>query len=167
MALTKSDIPDLLLPGLKAEFALAYRSEVDQSAAERIATIINTTLPSQKYAWLGTVPPMREFIDERRPSGLASNAVTISDKVFESTIAVDRRALEDDQLDLIRLRLRDLAFRVATHRHQMLVESLAGGFTGCGWMRTGRLEQTLQPVLDEFPSVFVGLQFGQVNTAVY
>ena len=133
MALTKSDIPDLLLPGLKAEFAMAYKTELDSSAVEKIATVINTTLPSQKYAWLGTVPPMREFVDERRPSGLAANAVSIDDKVFESTIAVDRRAIEDDQLDLIRLRIRDLASRVAAHRHQIVVEGLAAGFTAAGY----------------------------------
>lgn len=133
MALTKSDIPDLLLPGLKAEFAMAYKTELDHSLADQIATIINTSLPSQKYAWLGTVPPMREFVDERRPSGLAANAVSIDDKVFESTIAVDRRAIEDDQLDLIRLRIRDLASRVASHRHQIVVEGLAAGFTNTSY----------------------------------
>ena len=41
MALTKSDIPDLLLPGLKAEFAMAYKTELDHSVAERIATVVN------------------------------------------------------------------------------------------------------------------------------
>ena len=40
MALTKSDIPDLLLPGLKAEFAMAYKTELDSSAVEKIATVI-------------------------------------------------------------------------------------------------------------------------------
>lgn len=133
MALTKTDIPDLLLPGLRAEFDLAYRSETAEGVAERLATVVHTTQPIQKYAWLGTVPPMREFIDERRPSGLAAYAVSIEDKVFESSLAVERRALEDDQLDLIRLRVRDLAFRVATHRQQIVVEALAGGFTGLGY----------------------------------
>lgn len=133
MALTKSDIPDLLLPGLKAEFAMAYRTELDNSVAEKIATVVNTTLPSQKYAWLGTVPPMREFTDERKPSGLAANAVSIDDKVFESTIAVDRRAIEDDQLDLIRLRIREMASRVSAHRHQIVVEGLAAGFTATSY----------------------------------
>lgn len=130
MALTKSDIPDLLLPGLKAEFAIAYKAELDNSVAEQIATVINTTLPAQKYAWLGAVPPMREFIDERKPGSMSEYAVTIEDKVFESTIAVDRRAIEDDQLDLIRLRIRDLAFRVSAHRHQIVAEALSGGFAG-------------------------------------
>lgn len=133
MALTKSDIPDLLLPGLKAEFAMAYRNELDRSVADRIATVVNTTLPAQKYGWLGTVPPMREFTDERRPGGLTANAVTIEDKTFESSIAVDRRAIEDDQLDLIRLRIRDLAYRVTAHRQQMVVEALPGGFAANGY----------------------------------
>ncbi len=133
MALTKSDIPDLLLPGLKAEFALAYRSELDHSIADKIATIINTNLPSQKYAWLGTVPPMREFIDERHPSGLTPYSMSIEDKVFESTIAVDRRAIEDDQLDLIRLKIRELALRVASHRQQIVVQALIDGFTASGY----------------------------------
>lgn len=133
MALTKSDIPDLLLPGLKAEFASAYRTELDNSVADKIATVINTTLPVQKYTWLGTVPPMREFIDERQPSGLAAYTVSIEDKVFESSLAVDRRAIEDDQLDLIRLRIRDLAMRVTAHRHQIVVNALANGFAGTGY----------------------------------
>lgn len=133
MALTKSDIPDLLLPGLRTEFDLAYRSELDRSVADQIATIINTTMPSQKYAWLGATPPMREFIDERRPAGLSPYSVTIEDKTFESSIAVDRKAIEDDQLDLIRLRIRDLALRVAAHRQQMVIDALAAGFTATGY----------------------------------
>ncbi len=133
MPITKSDIPDLLLPGLRAEFALAYRNELDNGVAEKIASIINTTMPVQKYSWLGSVPPMREFVDERRPGGMTEYAVTIEDKTFESTIAVDRRAIEDDQLELIRLRIRDLAFRVSAHRHQIVVEALANGFAGTGY----------------------------------
>lgn len=133
MALTKSDIPDLLLPGLKADFTLAYQSELENSPIEKIASVINTTLPNQKYAWLGAIPPMREFLDERRPTGLASNSVSIEDKVFESTIAVERRAIEDDQLDMIRLRIKDMAYRVGMHRHQMIVDALAGGFAANGY----------------------------------
>ncbi len=133
MPLTKSDVPDLILPGLKADFAHAYRTELQSSVAESIATVINTTMPMQRYGWLGAVPPMREFVDERRAQGLNAHSVTIEDKTFESTIAVDRRAIEDDQLDLIRLRIRDLAFRVTAHRQQIVMEALAGGFDGIGY----------------------------------
>jgi phage major head subunit gpT-like protein len=130
MALTKSDIPNLLLPGLKTEFELAYRSQVEDSIADQIATVVNTVQPMQRYAWLGATPPMREFVDERRPAGMSEYAVAIEDKVFESTIAVSRRAIEDDQLDLIRLRVKDLASRVSQHRHQIVVQALMGGGSG-------------------------------------
>ncbi|MCW5937456.1 MAG: Mu-like prophage major head subunit gpT family protein [Fimbriimonadaceae bacterium] len=133
MALTKSDVPNLLLPGLKTEFEQAYRSKVEDSIANQIATVVSTTLPVQKYAWLGATPPMREFLDERRPQGMGEFSVTIEDKVFESTIAVDRRAIEDDQLDLIRLRVRELANRVGMHRHQIVVQALLNGATGTGY----------------------------------
>ncbi len=133
MPLTASDIPDLLLPGLRAEFDLAYREGLGAGPVDRLATVISTTQPVQRYGWLGTAPTMREFVDERRPAGLSAYTVSIADRTFESTIAVERRAIEDDQLDLIRLRVRDLAERVATHRHQMVVEALAGGTTGAGY----------------------------------
>lgn len=133
MALTKSDIPSLLLPGLKTEFDLAYRARVDSGVAMQLATLVNTSIPSQKYAWLGSSPAMKEFIDERKPSGLKEYNYTIDDKTFEASIAVDRKAIEDDQYDLIRLRVRDLAEKVAEHQHKLVVEALAGGFTGLGY----------------------------------
>lgn len=133
MPLTLSDIPDLVLPGLRAEFHDAFRTAGDGSVADRLATVISTTSPSQRYAFLGAAPGMREFLDERRPSTPSAHAVTIEDKVFEATLAVDRRALEDDALDLIRTRVRELASRVAIHRSQMVVGTLVGGTTGAGY----------------------------------
>jgi phage major head subunit gpT-like protein len=133
LPITKSDIPDLLLPGLKTEFEIAYKNRIETGIAQQVATIINTTIPSQKYAWLGANPTMQEFLDERKPSGLTEYNYTIEDKTFEASIAVDRKAIEDDQYDMIRLRVRDLADRVAEHQHKMTVEQLAKGFTGLGY----------------------------------
>jgi phage major head subunit gpT-like protein len=133
LALTKSDIPELLLPGLKAEFSLAYRNEVDNDLIARLATTINTIQPIQKYAILGNAPAMREFGDERRPQGITSASTSIEDKVFEATLSIDRRAIEDDQLELICLRVRDLASRVALHRHQLIVHYLENGLNNIGY----------------------------------
>ena len=139
MALTKSDIPDLLLPGLKAEFALAYRNEQEADVVSQLATVIQTIQPIQRYPLLDNAPAMREFVDERRATGLASKSMSIEDKVFESTIAVDRKALEDDQLDLIRLRIRDLANRVVHHRHELVVNTLTNGTNIIGYDGTNLL----------------------------
>lgn len=133
MSTTRTDIQDLILPGLKAEFSLAYRNEVQADMIGQFVTVINTTQPSQRYPLMDPAPMMREFLDERRPSGLSVHSMSIEDKVFESTISVDRRAMEDDQLDLIRLRVRELANRVAHHRHQMVVQLLLNGTDTVGY----------------------------------
>ena len=133
MALTLSDIPDLALPGLRADFQAAYAAAADDSTAARLATVVDTTLPVQRYAFLGAPPAMREFLDERRPAGLAAYAVSVEDRTFESTIAVDRRAIEDDQLGLVRLRIREMAERVALHRAKLVVETLVQGTSRIGY----------------------------------
>lgn len=133
MPLTRSDIPNLLTPGLRTEFEVAYQQRVEDGVVKQIATIINTKLSSQKYAWLGSVPVMQEFIDERKPAGMKEYNYTIEDKTFEASIAVDRRAIEDEQYDMIRMRIRDLAGRVAQHRHRIVVEQFANGFTKSGY----------------------------------
>ncbi len=127
MALTRSDIPELMTAGLKTEFELAMRAELDGSPIRNLATIINTTLPVQNYGWLSASPLMREFVDERRPTGLSTSKVSIEDKVFEATLAIERKAIEDDQYDMIRLRVRDLANQVNLHQHQMIIETLVSG----------------------------------------
>lgn len=127
MALTRSDIPELMTAGLKTEFELAMRAELDASPIRNLATIINTTLPVQNYGWLSASPLMREFVDERRPTGLTTSKVSIEDKVFEATLAIERKAIEDDQYDMIRLRVRDLANQVNLHQHQMIIETLVSG----------------------------------------
>lgn len=129
MPITKSDIPNLLTPGLKIEFDKAYKARIEDGVVKELATLIHSTLPTQKYAWLGSVPTMQEFIDERKPAGMKEYNYAIEDKTFEASIAVDRKAIEDDQYDMIRLRIRDLADRVASHRHKIVVEQFATGFT--------------------------------------
>jgi len=81
----------------------------------------------QKYGWLGSVPRMREFVDERQPAGLGVYEYTISDQVWEASIAVERRALEDEQYDMVRMRVRDLAREAVRHKEQLVIEALLRG----------------------------------------
>lgn len=133
MAITKSDIPNLLLPGLKTEFDMAFRAKTENGIPQKISTIINTTTPVQKYAWLGSSPLVQEFLDERKPNGMVENNYQIEDKTFEASIAVDRRAIEDDQYDMIRVRIRELAERIAEHQHKMVIQAMVNGFTALGY----------------------------------
>lgn len=63
--LTKSDIPRLLLAGLRTNFMKAYETATKEH--EQIATKIVSTGASESYGWLGGVPKMSEWKDERIP----------------------------------------------------------------------------------------------------
>lgn len=131
-AITRSELGYLLEAGLRADFFEAYRRQVESAIYPQIATVIQTELPVQKYGWLGSVPAMREFVDERMPKGLRAVNYTIQDTVWESTIAVERRALEDEQIGAIRLRVQDLGREAARHKDYLVAKALLDGFaTAC------------------------------------
>ena len=106
MALVKSDIPKLLEAGLRTVFFEAY--EAAPSDWQRIATVVPSEHDTEKYAWLGSTPKVREFKDERVPAGLYQHDYSIKNKTWEASIAVDRAALEDDEYGQIRLRIQEI-----------------------------------------------------------
>jgi len=126
MAVVKSDIPQLLLAGLKAIFFDAYTAA--PTNWEQIATVVPSEKDTEQYAWLGSVPKMREFTDERLPAGLLEHDYSIKNKTWEASIAVDRAALEDDQYGQIKLRVQSLAEETKRHQDELVYTLLAAGF---------------------------------------
>jgi len=126
MALVKSDIPRLLEAGLRAVFFDAYEST--RGDWERIATVIPSEHDTEKYAWLGSVPKMREFKDERVPAALLEHDYSIRNKTWEASIAVDRAAIEDEQYGQIRIRVQGLADEARRHQDELVFSLLADGF---------------------------------------
>lgn len=126
MAIVKSDIPTLLEAGLRAVFFDAY--EAAPGDWERIATVVPSEHDTEKYAWLGSVPKMREFKDERVPAGLLEHDYSIKNKTWEASVAVDRAALEDDQYGQIKLRVQGLAEEAKRHQDELVFGLLKDGF---------------------------------------
>ncbi len=117
--------PVVLEKGLKATFYRAYE------AATPIYPDISTEVPSsadqEKYAWLGTAPTMREWVDERVPKGLLDHSYTIVNKHYEASISVDKDDLEDDQTGQVRLRVTDMAQRTRRHVDSLLSTLIIDG----------------------------------------
>ena len=109
--LTKSDIPKLLLAGMKTEFMASF--EKAEKEYLNIATEIKSTKSEETYPWLGSVPKMREWVDERTPQGLLEHNFTVPNRDFESSIAVDRNAIEDEQYGQIEIRTKELSVEAA------------------------------------------------------
>ncbi len=134
MPLTRSDMPNLLEDGLKAVFFEALDASVGDY--QRIATIVPSSSEEESYPWLGAVPTVREFVDERMPLGLLEHNYTIRNKTWESSIAVERTAIEDDKFGQIKLRVQSLAREVRRHMDELVFTLLKNGFdTVC--YRTG------------------------------
>lgn len=127
MPIVKSDIPKFLEPGLRAVFFDSYNAFPGEW--EKIATIVSSQHDTENYAWLGSVPCMQEFVDERHPAGVLQHAYAIKNKTWESSISVDRAALEDDQYGQIKIRIQSLAEEARRHQDEIVFGMLKDGFS--------------------------------------
>ena len=131
MTLVKSDIPELLTAGLKTAFFQTFGEAPAQW--DKVATTIPSERDTEQYAWLGALPGMREFRDERQPGDPKPYAYAIQNKTWESTLSVDRAALEDDQYGQIALRIRQMARVAKSHLDSIVFGLLGTGFTAPGY----------------------------------
>jgi len=108
---------------------LAASSAVDY---ERYCTIVPSETDTESYNWLGTVPKMSEWIDQRNLQGLVPSTYSLKNKHYEASIEVDRDTLEDDKYNLIRPRIQQLGQEAARYPAELAVTALvAGGSTAC------------------------------------
>lgn len=126
MPLTRNDIPKHLTYGLKTVFFNEF-NKPDDTGWTQIVTEIGSSTDKETYAWLGATPGMREWVDERMPKALRENTFTITNKKFESTIAVSKDALDDDQYGQIVIRIRQLAEAARNYYAERTFTVLVGG----------------------------------------
>jgi phage major head subunit gpT-like protein len=108
MPTTPSDIPKHLTAGLKTIFFKEFNRQVNDDW-KKIVTEVSSTKDKESYAWLGSTPAMREWVDERMPAALAENGFDITNKDWEASISVSKNALDDDQYGQIKVRVQQLA----------------------------------------------------------
>jgi len=118
----------LLTTGYKTTFNNAFADvALDYT---RIATVVNSTTSIESYAWLAQVPRMREWIAERFHKNLETDAYTLKNRTFESTVDVPRTAIEDDQYGVYSPAIGMMGQAAAEHPEELIFhEALPGGFT--------------------------------------
>lgn len=128
MTLVKSDIPRLLTAGLKT----AFFEQMAQAPAlwDQVTTLVPSDKDTEQYAWLGALPGVHEFVDERQIAEVGREYdYAIKNKTWESTLAVDRTALEDDLYGQIALRVKGMAQSARQHLDLIVFGLLEQGFT--------------------------------------
>jgi len=122
------------LIGLQKTFKALFRESFDavEPMWQKVAMEVPSENAEEAYQWLGAVPSMKEWLDEKAFEELRGFDFTIKNKDWESTIAVDRNHIEDDQLGLYRPRIMALGEEAKRHPDELV--SLArstGGATLC------------------------------------
>jgi len=140
MPLTRGDLSaGLLLPGIKAVFFETYNAYISGQPWADLVMEIDSNKDLETYAWLGAVPKMKEWLGERTVESLNQSKFTITNKLYESTLSIDRTAIEDDLYGQIRIKIQGLAYEAARHTEQMVFDIIKAGNTAGSTCYDGQL----------------------------
>jgi len=115
--------------GIKADFFQKLGEFGKTAHYEKLTTRIPSTTKSERYAFLGSVPQVREWGTGRKAKGLHSESYDVDSLKYEATLEVDRDEIEDDQTGQIMVRVRELAERAARHKDYLIGQLLIYGAT--------------------------------------
>lgn len=118
------------LQALRTGFNASYQKGLGMSAPqhEKIATTIPSSTASNTYGWFGQWPAFREWIGDRVLNDLKEHGHTISNKSFESSVAVDRDHIEDDQLGQYSAMFEEMGRAAGVFPDELMFSLLAAGF---------------------------------------
>ena len=127
MALVTPAILTALFTGFKTEFEQGKSEAAPQFT--KIASVIKSTSASNTYGWLGKFPSQAKWIGDRNIQSIKSQAYTITNDDYESTVGVDRNDIEDDNLGVYSPIFKEMGNAAAIHPDEMIFPLLAAGFT--------------------------------------
>lgn len=98
----------------------------------QVCTEVQSTGRDEKYAMLGNMPGVREWIGDRKVKQLRAADFTIENKHWESTLGIAKRDIRDDRMGLYGPLLEQLAAEATHHPDELLFSLLEnGGSTLC------------------------------------
>ena len=121
--------PVTLEKGLRAEFVKALAAAENTTDYLPALLQVSSTSVSENYGWLGDVPELTEWKDERKLKGILDYNYQIKNKDYEATLQVDKNTIEDDQLGTVKPRIAELAVRAKQHPRKLFLEALVKGST--------------------------------------
>lgn len=94
-----------------------------------LAMLIRSTSKDESYAWLESVPGMKEFLGPRIFQQLRSSSFTIANRTFEQSLGIDREDIDDDRYQIYSPTIRRMAQKASIHPDQLLFELINNGHT--------------------------------------
>lgn len=130
MATVTSDFIAALFTEYDVMFEDQFLAATRVNDYKRLCTVIPSKTLTEDINWLGTVPQMREWVDERVHQGIA-NAFTysVTNKHYEATIDVDVDTIEDDRYGLILPRVGQLGLEAGRYPWVLAVNAITNNGT--------------------------------------
>lgn len=94
-----------------------------------IADEVESTSRVNYYAWLESIPTVREWVGERQVRNLSAQTFAIENQKFEATVEVLRSDVEDDNIGVYARLFRQLGIKAAAHDDRLVFTLLKEGFT--------------------------------------
>lgn len=126
-----TDFLDATFKSFRALFTKTFSEYVPEF--DRLVERVNSGTLTETYLVPSSLPKMREWKDERQPAGLAEISFVLKNLHFESSVAVDKDTLADDQLDRIRPRIQELALSARKHMARTVLELIKDGASKTCW----------------------------------
>lgn len=95
----------------------------------QIATVVSSSAKSNTYGWLGQFPKFREWIGDRVLKSMKEHAYSITNKSWESTVAVDRDDIADDNIGVYAPMMDEMGYGAAVFPDELCFPLLKAGFT--------------------------------------
>jgi phage major head subunit gpT-like protein len=122
-------ITPALIASLRTGFSKAFQDSLTATPTDwaKVATKVPSSSASNTYGWLGQWPGFREWVGDRVVKDMAAQAYQIQNKLFESTVAVKRTDIEDDNVGIYTPMFSEQGRAAATFPDQLVFQLLAAG----------------------------------------
>lgn len=161
-------ITKAVLQALQTSVSQIFRSAYRDTSTPimQLATRITSSHKVETYGWMQRLLEMREWIGPRVIQGMATQAYTLENKKFESTLGVDVDELADDSLGLFAPRVQEFGRVGARLWERLLIDGLIAGTTGLGFdgLSFFNTSHTLNPAGVQSNSISGGTSaFSEIN----
>lgn len=100
---------------------------------DSVAMTVPSTGRDETHGWMGEVPALREWLGPRHVHNLATQACTITNKRFESTVSVSRADIADDRLGVFKPIFSEMGHLARDHPEELIFGLPASGFAAAGY----------------------------------
>lgn len=125
MAIVTPALLQALFTGFRSDFQAGMKQADPQW--NKVAMEIASTSKSNTYGWLGKFPAFREWVGDRVLNSMQAHGYSIANKTFESTVAVSRDDIEDDNVGVYSPLFTEMGRMAEAHPDELVYGLLAAG----------------------------------------